>query len=179
MTRVRIFKHIFWWKKSSDFDSIAAKTPNFEVLEPRVMLSADSLGCLNSSLDFVSLANDSQPVIEYSLLPDINHETNVQIQEVDSSQSKPAECNLTSENLPNENVILISSNDNIDEPSNVATEITQCCPASTVEINISNNQTELIIPLITFHKGRMPISNSDADLSIQYATSIEPRAPPA
>jgi hypothetical protein len=178
MTRVRIFKHIFCWKKSLDFDSVAARTPNFEVLEPRVMLSADSLGCLNGALDCVPLANDIQPVIEYALLPDINHDTNVQIQEADSSQSKAAEYNITSENLPNANVILISSNDDINEQSNVSAEITQSCPASTVEINISDNQIELIIPLITFHKGRTPISNSDADLSIQYATSIEPRAPP-
>jgi len=175
-SRVGIFKHIFGRKNTFN-----AKSPIFEVLEPRVLLSADPLlSCLNTSIE----ANDIQPAIEYEYiqLQDTNHCTDVQIQAIEKItfvDTDAAKSALTPENLHNDNVFLLNTDD--DEAKgqqSESAEITKNCNDSTIEINISYNTTKVIIPLITFHKGRMPISNNDADLRIQYATSIEPRAPP-
>lgn len=174
--RVGIFSHIFGRKKTID-----AKVPVFEVLEPRVLLSADPLlSCLNTSVEAI----DIQPAIEYEYtqLQDTNHCTDVQIQITENQiifNADTAKSALTPGKLQNDNVLLLNANeDKTNEQQNISAEITNSYPGSTVEINISTDITKIISPLITFHKGRMPVSNSDADLSIQYATSIEPRAPP-
>jgi len=170
------------------------------------MLSADGLlSCLNAPLQDDPLANESQQVIEceYTQLPNIDESADVQIPVIEMSANLPSmsefdtptqtlsltlDDNITpqseqktdenSDNFNLENVGLVNTNQDNSEQSDEQVGGTNNKISPALVIDITAGETAIINPLITFEDDSEPETNSGADLSIEYATSIEPRAPP-
>jgi len=206
-----IFRHIIGRKASPDANSKSTRSPIFENLEPRIMLSADGLlSCLNAPLHDDPLANESQQVIEYDhtqwldtdesvgvKLPQIEREISsdpdlsklsesesispfftLTLDESSTISQSEEKINKSSDNFNTENVGLVNTNIDNSQQSNASADITNNNLIPALAVDIIADETAMINPVIPIEDGSMPIYNSDADLSIEYATSIEPRGPP-
>jgi RHS repeat-associated protein len=178
------FKHMFNRKESPVANFESGRPPVFENLEPRIYLSADSLlSCLNTP-DRIHdpLSDNNQQAIEYDHVELL--ETNiseVQIQKVEREGSADSDLPLVSDSDSSTQLLSLTLDD-----SNIGSE-TEARLAETLDnfnnknvglVDITTNKSIEIQSAFIADNGNMPVYKSDADLSIQYATSIKPRGPP-
>jgi hypothetical protein len=167
-----IFKYTKHKKPSYSTNSIPAKALVLEQLEPRILLSGDSL--LNTSLD---LQQEIIPGTELQICHQTEFfDTNNQIEEQISQEPTPYDTPDSDGYQPILTLCVDDENEEyVDEDlsiSNVDSAQINCDIAV-----LSNDADGIIESLGTTEDGSMPLYINDADLSKEYATSIEIRGP--
>ena len=182
--KVMIYRLSTERKASWSTDSNSAKPTTFEALEPRILLSGDSL--LNIAPDPLQDALlDAMPQIvqEADLLHAGNQIEEEINQELDPSDTinagiyKPIYTLLVEDGETNDDVAPVQvdndvadlsdeSDGNVDNKITLAEAVTVTADEPVSDSSIVNDD------------GSMPLYECDTDLSIEYATSIEIRGPP-
>jgi len=173
-------KKTFW---NADFGPF--RPISHEILEPRILLSGDGLLSIAPDPLQDAILDTMPQVVQYAELL----ETNEQVEEEISQELDPSDTLNTDIYQPiftlsvddgdiNDGVAPAQVDNDVADLSdeldgNVDNKITLAeAVAVTVEEPVSNSST------IVNDDGSMPVYMSDADLSIEYATSIEIRGPP-
>ena len=175
----------------------------FERLEPRIMLSADSLAsCLSTPAIDNPLENSYQQVIERDntqlletdessdvQLPQIESEITFEIESItpifsltlddNNPDSESEKTNEKSDISSLENTGIINTEQENFEESSTSINITNNNLTPSENLCITTQQTLENSSAIIADDGSKPIINYDTDLSTEYANSIEPRGPPA
>jgi hypothetical protein len=150
-----IFRHIFGRKASAEVTSKTGKPPVFENLEPRILLSADSLlSCLNTTGHIRDpLSNEVQQVIEYEYTD--ASETN--ISEVQISQ-------VEQEVSPDSNLPLVSVSDTSTQPLSLTLDDSNISSQSAEKLaNISQNFNTKNVGLIDTNNELATETNASAE----------------
>ena len=182
-----IFKHITERKSSLSTDSKPVKPIVLERLEPRILLSGDGL---LYAATYDPLLESVQPIVQCAEILDTTERVN---------QQHPAEGQEIDQNLTNpdpletdlcEPIFTLSVEDgDINDgvaPAQVDDDLAELLDDfeengdSKITLTEMVDVEEPIINSTTIptEDGSKPITDSDADLSIDYATSIEIRGPP-
>ena len=146
---------------------------HLEQLEPRILLSGDSLLNVTPNPGQDSILENTQQAVQFAELPD----THEQVEEQISKELAPSDWPNTDGYQP---IFTLSVDNN--ESVDADLSVDNIGPALVnAEINVlSNGSDEYIESNVgTTEDGNMPIYVNNADLSIEYATSIEIRGPPA
>ena len=196
-----IFKNILGHNSTSDKISERVQPFMVERLEPRVMLSGDSLlGCLyvpdaigsqlvdtsQSTIECEYLAfsakNDSDdvqlPILEEqgsSESDGIIPLFSVSIEEINTDPEKQDKVSDPTDNINSEYIGLI---DTQDDSSNDTVETVNNTIRSIASISIITSESIENSTVISTEDDGEPISNNDVNMSIQFDTEIEPRGPP-
>ena len=194
-----VFRHIKGRQLSSGKPSKSNSSTLVERLEPRILLSGD--GVLYSAAHDPLLEN-MQPIVQYAELLDTTEQVGRQFPaEGHELSTKLAPPHTLEADLCHPLFTLQIDVESIDTNSNsdVDVGIDNTGPAQTgTDVAVPSDDSEgngdsgiAAIEIIDAEEpttnstavptedGSMPIANSDADLSIEYATSIEIRGPPA
>ena len=161
------------WKAGSE----PGRPTLLEILEPRILLSAD--GLLNAIIPDQgedTLIDGIQEVVQYAELLDINDQVEEQI------KLELAPSDTSNSDVYQPIFTLFVDDDNTNDES-VDADLSVDNIGSTLvnaEINVLSNDSDGDIESTvgTTEDERMPTYINDADLSIEYATSIEIRGPP-
>jgi len=171
-----IFRRITYRKLSSSADSVPVKPPVLEKLEPRILLSGDGLLNIAPPDPFQdALLNTMPQVVQYAELLQTSEAVEEQIgadvyqplftlavgDDDANDESDPAQTSDDLAVLPDDSDVRTYSQATATE----AVTITAAEPTT-------NNSA------VPSEDGSMPTYINDADLSIEYATSIEIRGPP-
>ena len=169
-----ILKRIKDHKLFPSRDSAPVKPPVLERLEPRILLSGD--GLLNIAPP--DPIQDTPQVVRYAELLESDEEV-----EQDIDQEGCRSCPDGSDLL--EPILTISVDESTipddDDPSVLSDDSCEgiCDETSTAEaVHVSVDEPTTQSPAFPTEDGSMPTYVSDADLNIEYATSIEIRGPP-
>ena len=149
---------------------------HLEQLEPRILLSGDSLLNIAPDPHEDTILDNTPQVVEYAELLDTHEPVEEQIS-----------LELTQPDTTNTDVCqpiftLLADDDNTNDESSIENlSVDNIGPAQTGEVLavLSNDSDRDIESKFgTTEDGSMPIYINDADLSAEYATSIEIRGPP-
>ena len=180
-------------KSSSNTDSKPVKPIILERLEPRILLSGDGL-LYAAAPD--PLLDSTQSVVQYAVLLETNEQVEQQLptewQEIhlqlDSSDSLNADLyqpiftlslgdEATDTNLNSQDIGPAQTDTELAVSSDDSEEIVDSKSTAIEIVDVEEPTTNS--PAVPIEDSSMPIYISDADLSIEYATSIEIRGPPA
>ena len=156
-----------------------------EVLEPRIMLSGDGLfNAIIPDQGQDTLPDSRQEVVQYAELLDTHEEAEEQILVIEQLNGQELEpSDILETNLYESIVTLFSNQDptDTDGPVDVLSnsgEDTESKSTLTEVVDTSVDAEVTSFSAVSTEDSSMPIY-VDADLSIEYATSIEIRGPPA
>ena len=148
----------------------AKPLPHFEQLEPRILLSADSLlNVMGPTHGHDTLIHSVQEVVQCTELP----QTHEQLEEFAQSESSDA-----GDYQP---ILTLCVDDNANEESSDEDFGIDNVDSAQVNCDIavfSNDSNENIGSFSATEDGDMPVFITNADLCKEYATSIEIRGPP-
>ncbi|MBL7189512.1 MAG: LEPR-XLL domain-containing protein [Phycisphaerae bacterium] len=175
-------------KRSSWTGSMPIKPPILERLEPRILLSGD--GLLNiAPLDPLqdALLNATPQVVRHAelmeaeeQLPNTEQEIHRPLDSSDQLEPDLLQPILTfSADDENVGMNVDSSDDFSATPGDLSVEDVENRTTATAIVNITIAKPTPRSPAPPTEDGSMPVHANDADLSIEYATSIEIRGPPA
>ncbi|MFB0555683.1 MAG: choice-of-anchor D domain-containing protein [Phycisphaerae bacterium] len=148
----------------------------FEQLEPRILLSGDSLLNIAPNPDQDTILDNPLKVVQEAELLDTNKQMEPQINQ-----------ELASSDTPNSEVcepiitLYIDENKTIDESVDADLNVDSIGHAQTGEIALISNDFngDIESKVTTTQDSSLPIYENDVDLNKEYATSIEIRGPPA
>jgi hypothetical protein len=149
---------------------------HFEQLEPRILLSGDGLFNIAPEPQEDTIVDNTTLVVQYVELLDRNEQVEEHI--------NPG---LVLSDIPNTDVyrpiitLLVDDDSTIDELINVdlSAENTSSALTGDILIELSHRSEEdSDCDFVTTQNGSMPIDENEADLSKEYAKSIEIRGPP-
>lgn len=172
-----IFKYTTGKKTSQNIDSVSVKPLILlEQLEPRILLSGDSLFNITPDPHQDTIIDNTPQVVQCTELLD----TNEQVEEQINQELVPSDTSCTDDYQP---IFTLLQDDNTNSESvNADLSVDDIGPAQTGDVlavlsNDSDEYTESKVS--TTEDGSMPIYLNNADLSIEYTTSIEIRGPPS
>ena len=197
-----IFEHINGRQLSYGKPSELTGPPQLERLEPRILLSGDSLRCGQPDPLHDTLLANTHQVVQYAELLDTADQAGQQLpaERLELSQEPAPSDTLESDvcqplfslQIDDESIDTNCSSDvdakldntgpvqsgaDLAAPSDDSREDGDSRIAAVAIIDVEEPTANSTV--ITSEDGSMPLYNSDADLSIEYATSIEIRGPPA
>ncbi|MBW1945920.1 MAG: LEPR-XLL domain-containing protein, partial [Deltaproteobacteria bacterium] len=184
-----IFRRIKDRKLHSSTGPVPVKPPVLERLEPRILLSGDGLLSIAPPDPF----QDTPQVVQYAELL----ETEEQVEEEIGAELDPSDTLNADVCQP---ILTLFVDDNTNDENETADDlsIVNVGPVQTgddiaiLSDHLSGNTDDKILateivdaeepmtnsPAFPTEDGSMPIHTNDADVSIEYATSIEIRGPP-
>jgi len=185
------------WKTGSE----PSRSTLLEILEPRILLSADSLlNVIIPDQGQDTFLHNMQEVVQHAELLETHEEVGEQIPVIDQvTDQEPDPSDILETNLYEPIVTFFTNRDNtdVDEPVGVLSNFSEDFSETSGYLNININnigaaQVNGDIAVLsndfdgdienkvgTTEDGSMPICINDADLSTEYTTSIEIRGPPA